>query len=209
MKGRPEGSKNKVFHIWNHEEKEYLEEITPGHHYKEIQKLMTDKFNYNFTLEQIKGAIRRYKLNTGFTGHFKKGNIPFNKGMKGICFQGSEKTHFKKGNIPANHRPVGSERINVDGYIEIKVADPNKWRLKHQVIWEEHNGHIPKGYAVIFGDRNPKNLDINNLILVSRKQLLILNKKKLIKNDADLTRTGVIIADLSIKIGERKNLKNS
>ena len=29
---------------------------------------------------------------------------------------------FKKGNVPANHRPIGSERITVDGFVEIKVV---------------------------------------------------------------------------------------
>ncbi|MCE5221875.1 MAG: HNH endonuclease [Clostridium sp.] len=204
MDGRPKGSKNKVLHIWNEEEKKYLKEITPGHHYKEIQELMNKKFNLEFNLNQIKGAIARYKLNTGLTGHFPKGHKPFNKGIKGLCFNGCEKTQFKKGNIPQNYRPIGSERINVDGYLEIKVADPNKWRLKQQVVWEEVNGEIPKGKVVIFGDGNKNNFNIDNLILVSRKQLLTLNRYKLIQSDADTTRTGVIIADVYLKIGELK-----
>ena len=32
-------------------------------------------------------------------------------------------SRFKKGNVPKCHRPVGSERVNVDGYVEVKVAD--------------------------------------------------------------------------------------
>lgn len=202
--GRVQGSKNTVLHKWSTEEKEYLKQITPGHHHKEIQELINDKFNLNLSIGQIEGAIKRNKLNTGFKGHFPKGNIPVNKGKKGIYAKGSEKTWFKKGNTPINHRAVGSERINVDGYIEIKVSEPSKWRLKHQVIWEEHNGSIPKGYAVIFGDGNPLNLKVNNLILVSRQQLLIMNRNKLIQNNADLTRTGTIIANIYQKIGERK-----
>lgn len=208
---RPKGTKNKVLHIWTDEEKEYLKEIAPGHHYKEIQELMIDKFNYDFTMEQIKGALRRYKLNTGFTGRFNKGHAPANKGLKGVCGKGCEKTWFKEGTIPPNHRPVGSERTNVDGYIEIKIAEPNKWRLKHQVIWEKHNGKILSGYAVIFGDGDKTNLDIDNLILISRKQLLTMNRYKLIQNDAELTKTGVIIASLHEKIKERgkENKKNA
>ena len=192
----------KNVHIWSDEEKTYLEQITAGRHYKEIQKLMIEKFEYAFSLSQIKGAIGRYKLNTGFNGQFKKGSIPTNKGTKG--FTGPNKSSFKKGNIPANHRKVGSERINVDGYIEVKIEEPNKWRLKHQLIWEQHNGSIPDGYAVIYGDGDRQNLSIDNLILVTRKQLLILNNNKLIKGHADLTRTGVIIADLISKVNESK-----
>lgn len=204
MPGRVTGSKNKVLHIWSEEEKEYLKQITPGHHHKEIQDLMNKKFKLSLTSEQIKGAISRYKLNTGFTGRFNNTHIPFNKGIKGVCAKGCEKTWFKKGQAPVNHRTVGSERINVDGYTEIKVAEPRKWRLKHNVIWEEHNGPIPKGYAVLFGDRDYDNFNLDNLILVSRRKLLILNRYKLIKNDADLTRTGIVIADIYQKISEIK-----
>lgn len=134
MKGRPQGGKNKVLHIWSTEEKEYLKQITPGHHYKEIQEIMNKKYNLDFTVGQIKGAVSRYKLNTGFTGQFDKNHIPFNKDKKGTCAKGSEKSWFKKGDMPVNHRPVGSERVNVDGYCEIKVSEPRKWRLKHNVI---------------------------------------------------------------------------
>ncbi len=191
-------------HMWSDEEKEYLRQITPGHHYREIQKLLNKKFNLDFTLDQIKSAIGRYKLNTGFTGRFEQGSIPINKGIKGVIYEGCKKTWFKKGDEPINHRPVGSERVNVYGYTEIKVAEPNKWRLKHKVIWEEHNGPIPKGYVVIFGDRNKLNLDINNLIVVTNEKLLIMNRNKLIQKDSDLTRTGVIIADLYQKISGRR-----
>jgi len=206
MKGRPLGGKNKTPHMWTNEEKEYLKEITPGHHYKEVQELMSIKYNLDFTLNQIMGAIRRYKLNTGFTGHYEKGHVSFNKGVAG-CAKGCEKSWFKKGYAPINHREIGSERVTRDGYIEVKVAEPHKWRLKQQITWEKHNGNIPKGYVVIFGDGDRLNLDINNLILVSRHQLLLLNRNKLIQNDADLTRTGVIIADLYLKISKIKNKK--
>lgn len=196
--------KNKKIHIWSSEEKEYLKQITPGHHYKEIQMLINKRFDLDFTVEQVRNAIKRYNLNTGFTGRFEKGHIPVNKGIKGIVYEGCSKTWFKKGNKPINHRLVGSERINIYGYTEIKIAEHSKWRLKHQVIWEEQNGAIPRGHAIIFGDGDKSNFDINNLILVSKQQLLMLNKNRLIQSSADLTRTAVIITDIYQKTNERK-----
>lgn len=192
------------FHKWSSEEKKYLEEITPGHHHKEILQMMNRKFEYQFSIRQITGAIKRYNLNTGFTGHFKKGHEPFNKGVKGVCAKGCEKTWFKKGHKPVNYKQVGSERVNVDGYIEIKVAEPNTWELKHRVVWEKEKGKIPRGYAVIFADGNRQNTDINNLMLVSRKELLVMNGNGLIKEDAELTKTGKIVAELMIKVNEKK-----
>lgn len=177
--GRPKGIKNTPIHIWSNEEKEYLAEITPGHHYTEIQELVNEKFKLDLTLNQIKG-------------------------LKGVCAKGSEKTWFKKGHEPVNHREVGSERITKDGYVEIKIAEPDKWRLKHLAIWEQQNGPIPPKHALIFADGDKTNISIDNLLLVTREQLLTMNRNKLIKNNLEATKTGVLIAKVLIKANERR-----
>lgn len=192
---------------WTDEEKEYLKEITPGRHYKEILELMNERFDRPFRMEQIKGAIARYKLHTGFTGRFEKGNIPFNKGKKGICPKKCERTWFKKGETPINHRPVGSERVDVDGYILVKVEEPSVWRLKHRVVWEKVNGPIPKNHVVIFLDGDKSNVNIDNLALVSRSELLIANQRKLLKSNAELSKVGINIAKVQSKINKRKRGK--
>lgn len=196
---------------------EWIRNNIRGCHFKEL----TIRFNKTFKTELSVAAMislsARHGLhndidarfNTGYEPtQFKKGNIPYNKGKKGVG--GWEPTQFKKGNKPANWVPIGTERINRDGYVEVKIQDgklQKNWRGKHIVIWEAKNGSLPKGHVVIFGDGNNRNFDINNLILVSRKQLLILNQKNLIQNDADLTRTAVIIADLHSKIYARNKSK--
>lgn len=187
-------------HIWTDEEKDYLKEITYGRHYKEIVELMNSKFEYEFREKQIASAIKRYGLNTGFTGRFEKGCTPAWKGTKGLMK--ANKTSFKKGNIPKNHRPLGSERITVDGYIEIKVEEPNIWMLKQRYVWEKENGPIPEGYRIIFADKNKLNTSIDNLRLISSQQLLVLNNNNLIKEDPDLTEAGIKIANIILKISE-------
>ena len=189
---------------WSDKEKEYLKEITPGHHYAEIVELMNKKFDREFTFELVKNAIGRYKLNTGFNGRFKKGNVPANKGQKGVCAKGAEKGWFKKGQVSINHKPVGSERTDLDGYTLIKVAEPNKWKLKHRVIYEKAYGPIPPNMAVIFLDRNKRNFNINNLALVSREELAIINKNNFIKENAALSRAGVNVAKIKNKINKLK-----
>ena len=189
---------------WSDEEKEYLKKITPGHHYIEIANMMNKEFNREFTVNQIKSAIGRYKLNTGFNGRFKKGNVPHNKGKKGLYYKGCEKTWFKKGQVSINHKPVGSERIDLDGYTLIKVAEPNKWQLKHRVIYEKAYGLIPPNMAVIFLDKNKRNFNINNLALVSREELAIINKNNFLKENAALSRAGVNVAKVKNKINKLK-----
>lgn len=103
---------------------------------------------------------------------FQKGHIPQNKGKKmpPEVYAKVARTMFKKGGTPVNHREVGSERVNVDGYVEIKVAEPNKWRLKSRVVWEQAYGEIPPGSNIQFKDHNPLNLSLDNLYIITRAE---------------------------------------
>ena len=198
--GRPLGVENKgPRHIWSDEEKQYLAEITPGRGYKEIQSMMSCKFGFDYTHHQIKGAITRNKLNTGRTGRFEKGHATWNKGTKGLTK--ANVTSFKKGQKSHNYKPVGSERITKDGYCEIKVSDTGRrWKSKHLVVYEKHHGKVPRGSVVIFLDGDKRNFDIDNLHLVTRNQLAMLNKNSLIQKDAELTKTAINVVDLMKKI---------
>lgn len=188
-------------HKWTNEEKEYLKSIVKNNSYKEITKKMNDRFNCDFSEGQIKGFMARNKLVTGRDGHFKKGSIPWNKGLS--YMPNNKETRFQKGNIPHGHREVGSERIFKGGYIGIKVAEPNVWDLKHRVIYREHYGEIPDGHSIIFADGNKMNFDIDNLIAVSKSEMLILNNNNLRFEDKELTKVGVNIAKVIDKAKKR------
>lgn len=184
----------------------YLKELSEqGLFNDEITQRFNERFGTNKTKNSIKNIRTKHGFRTSARYYYKKGNTPWNKGKKGWQAPGAERTWFKKGNRPQTWVPVGSETIDRDGYLKVKIAEPNKWAYKHRLIWEQHHGQqIPPGHAVIFGDGDKRNLDPENLILVSRKQLVVLNKRRLIQNDADLTRTAIIIADLSTKIREKE-----
>jgi len=188
---------------YTEEQEQFIRNNVNGKSSRELTAIFNEYFELNFDVSQLRAYKKNHALKSNLDLRFKKGNIPYSKGKKGT--KGWVSTQFKKGNMPYNHLPVGSERINVDGYHVVKIAEPNKWRFKHLLVWEEHKGKILKGYAVIFGDKNRDNLDIDNLILVTKKQLLILIRNKLIQGHSDLTKTGVIIADLYQKISERKS----
>ena len=200
-------------HIYTDEEHAFMKSYVPGHSYAEIQKSFIEKFGWDISMTQIQSYIGNHKLSTGRNGRFQKGHVSHNKGQKmpPEVYEKAKATMFKKGNVPINHRPVGSERINVDGYVEVKVAEPSKWRLKHNVVWEEHNGPIQKGNIIIFLDGNPMNLDINNLKCITRAEHLCMNRYNLRFTDPESTLTATNIAKLQCKIAERKtkNGKNT
>lgn len=193
-------------HKWTEEEKAFLVEFAYGHTIKEITEAFNKKYATELSLKAIASSMKRYGAKTGNTGRFVKGQVSHNKGkkMSPELYEKCKATMFKKGNIPPQYRPVGSERDDKDGYIEIKVADPNKWELKHKHIYEEAYGEVPKGYKVIFLDGDKRNFDLNNLKCISQAENLYLNRYKLRFKDKDLTETAVNMAKLNTAIKERK-----
>lgn len=162
-------------------------------------------------MSQIESCKRNHNIKSGIDSRFKKGNIPVNKGKKGSMspeqYKKCQATMFKKGNIPANRRPIGSERLDKNGYILIKIQDGHKtknWTRKHRYLYEQAYGNVPKGYKVIFADGNNRNFDLENLILVSDAEELIMNRNKLFKKDTELTKAGVVVAKLLDKVNKRK-----
>lgn len=185
----------------------FITQHVPGRSTQELTELINYRFGLGLSCAQVRSFKKNHKLSSGLDGRFPKGHTPFNKGRKGVVTGGKE-TQFKPGRLPHNYKPVGTERVNADGYVDIKIQDgkaQKNWRGKHLLTWEEHHGRpVPPGHAVIFGDRNRRNFNPDNLILVSRKQLAIMNKNNLIQGNAEQTRTGIIIADVLKKIGDRK-----
>ena len=116
----------------------------------------------------------------GRAGEFPKGHIPANKGLRrpGWSPGRMRETQFKKGQRPHTWKPIGSERL-CDGYLQRKVTDtgypPRDWQPVHVLLWIEHYGPIPRGYAVKFIDGDRRNVVIENLCLVSRADLARLN----------------------------------
>ena len=178
-------------------------------HYKGIgptgmARLVSEKFNVKCTRSLMKGFYSRNHLNSGVTGYFPKNNVPHNKGQKGVIYPGSEKGWFKKGNKPHNTEKVGDEVVIKDGYIKVKIAEPNVWMLKHRLVWETHNGPIPKDMCIRFLDGNKQNCDINNLELITRAEHLQLTRSGHYTNNPEITKTGIVLAKVDIAIRQRK-----
>lgn len=122
---------------------------------------------------------------------FQKGQAAFNKGKSIPKEQQSVKTQFKPGQIPLNYKKIGTIRIrrSKQGALKwIKIAE-KKWQLYSQYVWIQHNGDIPDGLVLYHKDRNSLNCDINNLELITRKELRIRNAGSVNLTDKFVLRT--------------------
>jgi hypothetical protein len=139
------------------------------------------------------------------SGCFHKGQVPWNKGLKGCT--GWSSTRFKPGTVPPNHRPVGYERkCAKDGYIYVKVAEGmRQYRLKQRLIWEQHYGPIPPSHVIVFLDNDLENFDLENLALVSRGELVKLNRHENFKaQPADIKKSLIAVVRLEQTAKKRK-----
>lgn len=90
-----------------------------------------------------------------------------------------------------------------NGYVMIK-AENGKWKHKHRYVYEKHYGKIGEGNYIIFLDGDKTNFSIDNLAEVSKRQLLYINRNNLKYDDAELSKAGMEVANLMIKIDEAK-----
>jgi hypothetical protein len=150
----------------------FIKENIAGRSYAE----MTNLFNKHFALRgkkkltsgQLRHILRKYKLSNGLPRRFLPGHTPHNKGR--ISY------YFQPGYSAYNYLPVGTAQTDFYGYVKVKVADPDVWESKHTLIWEKANGPVPKGHVIIFADKNKLNFCLDNLIMVSRSELMVMNR---------------------------------
>lgn len=122
-------------------------------------------------------------LHHGKAYRFPKGNRPWNTGTKGVVLGGIE-TQFKKGQMPHNWMPIGSYRINPDGFVEFKFSDEpgpyyKRWEPVHRRVWRQAHGPIPKTQKVVFKPgmktTDPQLVTLDRLELLTHAQLMARN----------------------------------
>lgn len=177
---------------------------------KGLHKSFCERFERDdVSMYTLKALRLRNGWLTGRDGKLQEGHAAWNKG-KSYTPKGNDSTRYRKGHVPWATRDLGSERVNTDGYIEIKVAGSDKrgkWVLKHVYVWEKKNGKKPDGHAILFIDNDRKNVEIDNLMLVTRGELCIMNKTGTSRWTGQAKRTAQLIAQA--KIRQRELLKSN
>ena len=194
--------------IYTPQIKEFILNNYKGRTTQELTALVNKEFNTLFREGQLRAYKSRNRLSSGVVTTFKKGQASYNKGKKmpPEVYERCKATMFKKGSTPPNKLPVGSEIKDSYGYWKVKVGEPDKWEFKHRLIYEKYyNMKIQKGDMVTFLDGNKDNLNIKNLALLTNEENLYLLRNKLRSEHSEITKTGINIAKLDLKIKERMN----
>lgn len=188
------------------EQEEWIKENIKGKLARDFVKEIQEKFGVAVTYSQLDRYKKNRRLTSGVDTRFEKGHVPLNKGVKlsPEAYAKAAPTMFKKGQAAHNIVPVGTEVVRWDGYIAVKVANPNKWKMKHYIVWEAVNGPVPEKKALMFLDGNKNNCTIENLALVSRRELLDLAQQNLRSENPEATKAGIKVVKLMGKLRELK-----
>ena len=129
-----------------------------------------------------------FKRDCGLRSGYRRGDVPWNKGLAFDSGGRSAETRFKPGR-PArearNYLPLGSLRLSKEGHLERKTTDDpaiapaRRWVGVHRLAWQEAHGPVPAGHAVAFkSGRRTTDADAitaDAVELVSRAELMRRN----------------------------------
>lgn len=193
-----------VYALFTAEQEEWIRENVKGKSNTELAAMVNERYGMNITAKQISSWKKNHHITSGLTGHFYTRENPVKDPhfMRGR--PSSSKAKYKKGHRPHNAVPVGTECKRDTSYWWVKVAEPNKWRQKHILLWEAANGPMPDGYCLRFLDGNKDHVSLDNLQLVSKRVNSVINNKHMASTDAELTKTGILIAEVMVMAAERK-----
>jgi hypothetical protein len=143
--------------------------------------------------EYLEDAKRSGRFDTlsraGAAFRYPKGHVPQNKGLRrpGWHRGRMKETQFKQGvrqGVAAKlWKPVGTERISKDGYLERKVNNDlppqRRWKAVHRIVWEAANGAIPPGHVICF----LPGMRTNERALITGERLELVHRAELARRN--------------------------
>lgn len=192
---------------YTEEQKKFLQEFIPDHTHPEIVEEFNKRWPIGWTINQSYAYVKNHKMNSKYSGRFKKGEVSRCKGRK---FPGRKNSgQFKKGNKPkSTWKPVGTIMTRKNGYKVIKIDEPNKWIPYGQYIWEQAHGTLKENEQIIYLDGNENNCSIDNLMAVSKGVVVTLNRKNWRTDNSEVTKAYANITVLQQMMKGKQNGKN-
>lgn len=182
---------------WTKELENFLKVNYNDHTYKEVSEMLNEKFNIKTTPSSIEHKVSRLGL--------RKSKEAMQKSFKKKRLS---RFHFKKGQAPATKKPIGYETVRNDGFIWIKVAEPNVFEQKHRYIYRYHYGKIPEGANIVFLNGNRHDFRIENLVAMSNAELAhFVGTRIETNNNDDIAKIKLAIAKVKETVFRKERRK--
>lgn len=190
---------------------DFVRKNAEGRTTQELTDLINKKFGQGtITQSNTRAYMKNHKIKNNINCKFKKGVEPWNKGISCEMPLAAVEHQFKKGHKPHNLKKQGTISKTTDGYLIIKVQNKGKqnerWKMLHRYIWEKENGEIPQGKMLTFLDGDKENCNISNLTLIDNEINLELQRRKLRTQSAEITKTGIKVAELAQVVRKRRKI---
>ena len=188
--------------LYTPEQLDFLRDNRKNLFAKELTRQFNEKFSTAKNFMAIAAVCKRYGWAATGPGKFKKGNIPFNKGKKGL--NPANSGSFKKGHEHITKKPLGYRRIDKkNGYVWVKIAEPNGWRQLHVINWEAEHGPVPKGYVVRILSGDKTDCQLENLCLISCHENLKLNRNGFQQAPKELQPAILALSKMQVALSEK------
>lgn len=205
------GLSKHIEHQYTEEEDEFLKFNSSKMSRQELVDLFNETFGTQIKLNTITVRCLKLGCNAPSNGQFKIGSVPWEKcpgGREEFLMKhrnGKPFPRFPKGHIPYSFKPVGSESVRgtTDKEKEIFIKTTEGWVTKRRLIWEEHNGKIPKGFKMVSVDGDKFNCDIDNLRIVDNDTMTVLMANRWNNKGAEIFDVGVAYSKLYTLLKEQ------
>lgn len=160
---------------YTEEEKEYFYKIYKGKSTTEITRLLNEKFNKNYTRNNIRKFINYHKLRTGYIEYFPD--------MK----RKEERSYKKRG------RTVYRVR-----------NENNKWESKAKYLYRKNIGEVPKDCCIILLDGSDNNFELDNLYPINKRVNAFMQSRRLYFKNKEMNKTSIMALELMLKCADLK-----
>lgn len=186
-------------HFYTQEQIDYIHDNYKKYYAPQLVEEFNKKFNTNISVSSLNHIKNRYKL--------KSGNHKTNLGKKV-----TEETKLKMIDARKKYtKPIGYITL-MDGRPVIKYTNsyPKKGWSNYmslaKYVYEQKRGKISNRDIIIRLDGNIHNNEIDNLIVVPKRQFIYMVERGLYFKNKDLNKTAILSTDLLYKSKQKKEV---